>query len=210
MNVTEYQFDRAKPFYPLIMSYLVQIHGIKYLAFRGNIVKIKMEEIFDRGISDIITLASTVVDEAQVDALRASINKLLGPIELRSEFLNKYIEADIDSISKELSDNFHYILSYYFRAASSLLLLAYELTKETEFNDKGPLWEFLRHCRNAVAHNGLFHLLGNEPIRDAGWGIFRIEKSLHGTPLFKNTQGEGMLSPGDPIRLLWDIEHSKA
>jgi hypothetical protein len=31
---------------------------------------------------------------------------------------------------------------------------------------------------------------------------------MHDTPLMKDEAGAGLLSPGDPIRLLWDIEQA--
>lgn len=70
------------------------------------------------------------------------------------------------------------------------------------------MWEFLRHCRNAAAHGGKFHLLNGEPCRPANWGRFSIVASMHGTPLVFNQGSAGLLSPGDPLRLLWDIEQT--
>jgi hypothetical protein len=59
-----------------------------------------------------------------------------------------------------------------------------------------------------VAHGGLFTFKGKEPCHPAEWGHFQIERTLQSTPLFKDEKGVGLLSPGDPIRLLWDIEQA--
>lgn len=92
------------------------------------------------------------------------------------------------------------------RTAGSLLIVAYEST--AAYRDRGPLWEFLRHCRNAGAHNGRFHLDRDEPRRPVRWASFNVTKSLHGTPLFHSQMDPGLIGPGDAIRLLWDIEQA--
>jgi hypothetical protein len=91
-------------------------------------------------------------------------------------------------------------------AICSLLIAAYAVTEP--FHNYDPLWEFLKHCRNAAAHGGKFNLLHGEPRRNAVWGRFQIEPSMQGTPLVWNPGSNGLLSPGDPLKLLWDIEQS--
>jgi hypothetical protein len=92
--------------------------------------------------------------------------------------------------------------------AGSLLVLAHELCREEPFNDRGPLWEFLRHCRNGIAHGGHFRFTAREPARSAQWRAARIDRGLQGRPVFRSKGATGLLEPGDPIRLLWDIEQS--
>ncbi len=104
-----------------------------------------------------------------------------------------------------------YLGDHVLRHAEHLLILAWETTEE--FRDTGPLWEFLRHCRNASAHGGSFNLKYDEPRRPAEWGPFQITQELHGSRLFasRDESGvitQGLLHPGDPIRLLWDIEQA--
>lgn len=166
-------FDRGKPFYPLIMNYVVFLIVIKELAVPGT-----------------------------------ALSNLMEPLELKSEFKNNYIRVEIDEIANEFINNAPYVMKSTMRSASSLLILAYEINKDKSWNDKGPLWEFLRHCRHAAAHNGLFTFNPKEPKRRAEWGHFRIERTLENTRLFKDEKGCGLLSPGDPIRLLWDIEQA--
>lgn len=203
MNTLINHFDRGKPFYPLVISYIIQLLGFKELAVRGLIGK----RIVTR--KDILNADSNYVSDFVSERVNESyIEKLLGPLELRSEFQDNRIIVYPDEMARDLADNFSYILPFYLRAASSLLILAHEMTKDQSYRDNGPLWEFLRHCRNAATHNGLFHFIREEPRRPAVWGSFIIEIGLQGTPLFKDANGDGMLSYGDPIRLLWDIEQA--
>lgn len=78
--------------------------------------------------------------------------------------------------------------------------------KRQTLSEPGGKWEFLRHCRNAIAHNGKWHFTGQEPKRTAKWRGIELEKKMHGYPLFVRTSGMGYLKLGDPIALLWDIE----
>lgn len=198
-------FDRSKPFYPLVMNYLVQLLGYKELAIRGFLGKrtISSDDI------QRITPNFDNVEKSEIDSTLDKLQKLIGPLELKSEFQNDRIVIDPDEIAKELLEGNHeYFLSFYVRASFNIIVLAHEITKNTTYRDVGPLWEFLRHCRNAATHNGLFHFGRGEPSRLAEWGRFRIDSQLLGTPLFKGPNGQGLLSIGDPIRLLWDIEQA--
>jgi len=199
-------FDRGKPFYPLVMNYLIQLLGFKELAARGLI---GAREISVEDLQKATREPFDTADRAAVESALGGLQKLLGPLELKSEFQNDRIIVDVDAIAEELiHGNHEYLLSFYIRAAANILVLAHEVTKDTSYRDTGPLWEFLRHSRNAATHNGLFHFTHGEPRRLAEWGPFRIEASLQGTSLFKDARGQGLLSPGDPIRLLWDIEQT--
>ena len=136
------------------------------------------------------------------------MRSLLGPLALRSEFQGSPIIVDIEEMAGEFVGNIDYLLPFTLKAAGALLVLAHEMTKDQECRqDKGPLSEFLRHCRNAAGHNG-FSFKYNEPRRLAQWGSITLNSDLDKTPLFKDESGVGLLSPGDPIRLLYDIEQS--
>ena len=73
---------------------------------------------------------------------------------------------------------------------------------------RNEMWQFLRHCRNAATHNGRFIFKGNKPKCSSKWGAFEITEDLEGKKLFKikKNEEEGLISIGDPIRLLWDLE----
>jgi hypothetical protein len=184
-------FDRAKPFYPLVVGYILQWLGLKELMIRAF--------LGPRGIDQEAIAKGLPLHELQ---------KLAGPLEMRSEFSGDTINVDVDTFAREIVKEHQYLLPFFLRASGSLLILAHEITKDEPYRDEGPLWEFLRHCRNAAAHKGVFHFLNGEPKRPAIWGTLRIEASMQGTPLFKDEDGQGFISPGDPIRLLWDIEQA--
>lgn len=193
-------FDRGKPFYPLVMNYVTLLVGFKELAIRGLLGKPSLDAALDK----IGGMADASAD--QIDELRKGLSKLSGPLELKSELSGGYITFDIDEVSSEIAQNSSYLAEFLMRSAGSVLVLAHELSKSQPWRDTGPVWEFLRHCRNAAAHGGKFHLLHGEPTKPAYWGQMQLTTQLHGTPLFKESGGGGLLSPGDVIRLLYDIE----
>jgi hypothetical protein len=89
-------------------------------------------------------------------------------------------------------------------SAGSLLIAAYESAKS--MSDRGPVWEFLRHCRNAAAHGGRFNFTQGEPSRSAIWKTLTVHRGLQGTPLFDILGEKGLIALGDSVLLLWDIE----
>ena len=205
MNISPNHFDRGKPFYPLVVNYIVFLAGFKDLAVRGAVGGEHLEEVLLKTFSLGNPQAAT---DEELRKLRENLRKLLGPLQLRSEFTGSHVAVNIDTLARELVSNVTYLSSVVMRSAGSLLILAHELTKYAPWRDRGPLWEFLRHARNAAAHGGSFNLRPNEPSRPARWGSFEIKRQLNRTPLFKDAAGLGLLSPGDPVRLLWDIEQA--
>jgi hypothetical protein len=197
-------FDRAKPFYPLVMNYLVLLIGFKELALRGLTAAQSLDQLAGR----ISALAPATATPEQVEAVRAGLRKLSGPLELRSEYQGGHIAVDVDELAREIIDNHGYLLGSTIRAGGSLLVLAHEISKGMPWHGVDPLWEFLRHCRNAAAHGGAFRLVAGEPKRPAVWGQIEITRKVQNMPLFRDASGGGLLSPGDPIRLLWDLEQA--
>ena len=98
------------------------------------------------------------------------LNKLMGPLELRSEYMGNHITVDIDWIACEFVDNWSYLLHHTMLAAASVVVLAHEGAKGKPWHHQGPLWEFLRHCRNAASHGGSFNFVNGEPRWPAHWG----------------------------------------
>ncbi len=141
----------------------------------------------------------------RIAEIETNIKTLSGPLELKSEFQDNHIPVEREFLAKEFADNFRYLLEFNVKAGGILLVLAYEMTHS--FHDHSPLWEFLRHCRNAVAHNG-FNFRNGEPKYLAEWGKFHLTSSMQGLQLFKAPPTAGLLSLGDPLRLLWDIEQA--
>ena len=195
-------FDRAKPFYPLVTQYAAQLVGFKELAVRGVLGRPDIEQTI-RNVTGLPRKES-------VDAANAAENlaKILGPLELRSSVFPMPLVVSVDDIANELASNLRSFFSYVLLSAGNVLILAHELCKDKAAYDTGPLWEFLRHCRNAAAHGGKFHFLHGEPKRPATWRTLEITRGLQGSALFQGHDGMGFLGPADPIRLLWDIEQA--
>ena len=202
------------------MNYLVLLIGFKELAARGAIKDLEKHSSINVGLilsalkNDTLKRFSasndgTIQLDQKLTELANSLSKILGPLELKSEFQLNNIKVEVDDIANELLNNSPYVIRFIMHSAGSLLILAHEFNKGKPWHDrKAPLWEFLRHCRNAAGHGGLFTFQGKEPCNLAEWGHFRIERALLGTTLFKDEKGFGLLSPGDPICLLWDIEQA--
>jgi hypothetical protein len=88
-------FDRGKPFYPLVMNYLVLLIGFKYLSAKGAIKGIQKHLGIntDLNISELTGDFSKKFHVSEKDAmdLYDAFTKLLGPLELKSEFQDNYI-----------------------------------------------------------------------------------------------------------------------
>lgn len=134
--------------------------------------------------------------------LQDSIQKLLGPLELAVAEEPKRLCIPIDEVAKEFFNNHSYLLEYQVRAALNALVMAHEVTKGKPYRDRGERWEFLRHCRNAAAHNGRFFFKNGEPCYPAKWRDIQVVSSMRGEPLLSQPDGKGYLKLGDPIALL--------
>jgi len=189
------------------MNYNLQLFGFKEMAVRG-IIGGRIHTT--ASILENIRSAGFTATEAcpTMESVCEQISELLGPLKLRCGFQNELIEIDPDEVAIEIGQNAIYLVSFLMRSAGSLLILAHEACKDQPYHNQEPLWEFLRHCRNAAAHGGNFNLINGEPRREAEWRGLRIEVNLHSTSLFKHESSNGFLLPGDPIALLWDIEQA--
>ncbi len=207
-------FDRGKPFYPLVINYLILLVGFKDLAARGAISELgkfsKPPADFDIDaiIKDFFKNITGDISGEKLEDLTLGIDDILSPLALKCESQSNHIKFEVNELARELTYHGPYLINFLMESAGSLLILAYEICKSKPWYDKGPYLEFLRHCRHAAAHGGLFNFYKDEPKNPANWGPFRLERSLQGTRLFKDENGIGLLSPGDPIRLLWDIEQA--
>lgn len=204
-GISPNHFDRSKPFYPIVMNYLAQLLGFKELALIGVVGPRELSELISK-IPALKTIPPDRHNDAKkvVDALTA----IAGPLQLRSELQGNTIDVDVHEMATEIAGNSTYLSSSLMKSAGSLLIVAHEISKDKPWHGTTPLWEFLRHCRNAAAHGGTFNLIYGEPKRPATWGPFQITSSMQGMSLFKGVDLNGLLSPGDPIRLLWDIEQA--
>jgi hypothetical protein len=202
-------FDRSKPFYPIVMNYIIQLIGYKELLVRGLVGPPDEDE----RLQLLLRKFPRAREEAEqnkegLDKLREQIEVLTGPLKLVSVFQNNTITVEIDEMAQDVSENYLYLAWGMLPAIGNIFIVAYETAKEQGWHNTGPLWEFLRHCRHAAAHGGRFTFRGREPVRPAKWEHLEITREMQGLPLFKNAEGVGFLSLGDPIRLLWDIEQA--
>ena len=195
-------FDRAKPFYPLVTQYVAQLVGFKELAVRGRFGPPDIEQT----ITNVTALSGK--ESADAAKLAADLRILLGPLQLRSSITAQPLVVPVDDIANELASNPQFSIAYCLLSAGSVLILAHELCKDKAAYDTGPLWEFLRHCRNAAAHGGRFKFNRGQPAHPAKWRTLEITRGLQGSALFQGHDCIGFLGPADPIRLLWDIEQA--
>ena len=199
-------FDPTKPFYPLVVSYVVQVHGFIELASRGLVSK--LENVSQEEIERYISLEpDEKVREALKAAYRGGKTGLFGKQQLESKVTGQGVNINVELLANELFDNYEAPLGYFNRmTAGALLILAGEITHSYHTHD--PLWEFLRHCRNAAGHKGFFNFLHGEPRRPAKWRRLEIRSSLQGQPLFFDPPIPGFIGSGDTLYLLWDIEQA--
>jgi hypothetical protein len=142
---------------------------------------------------------------------------LLGPLELRAECAPDRIRIPPGFLGREFAENHSAILPSLMQAAGVILVMAWAIVEDqlTDAQRQDPQVQFLRRVRQAIAHNGRFDFGGptnprkprkSTPWKPAVWRQFALSQSMEGTRLFKDQDGDGLLSPGDPIWLLWDIE----
>jgi len=132
---------------------------------------------------------------------------LIGEITLKSNVNKDPIKIDVNEFAKEYRINIVYILPFLLKSAGMLLLSAYEVSPTSKLDRSNTLWNFLYHCRNAIAHNGKLSITNSGKRRlPAKWNEIEITESMHGQNLFKNDEEEGLLSTADPIYLLHKIE----
>ena len=193
----KYDFDRSKPFYPVVMSYLAQLHGLKEMCAIGVIAAANGKRNF--------TIPSQCNDAER--EIATGIRSLLSPLNLAVTGDKETLDVSIEFVAKEITLNHDYLLPFQVRAASACLAMAHEITKYNACRSNEKKWEFLRHCRNAISHNTKWHFLNREPINEAEWRGIKLEANMHGEPLFVLADGSGYLKLGDPIALLWDIEN---
>lgn len=196
-------FSKDKPFYPLIISYLTQVHGFIELASRG--FKAVLNKLKEEEIENYLQNETNKISSAFKNVYENGITGLIGNQELGSKVEAKGIKINVNNLADELFENYKSPLDNFNRmTAGGLLILSWEITDG--FHTKDPLWEFLRHCRNAAGHKGYFNFLNSEPKRIAQWRNLEIKRELQGTPLFFDGVNNGIIAIGDVLYLLWDIE----
>ncbi len=134
----------------------------------------------------------------------SSVTALLGDASPAS-LVDQAVTVDVAKLALSVfSDSEPAIRNFNLQSAGALAILAWEHTESIHTHE--PIWEFLRHLRNAAAHGGRFHFVNKEPRRPAVWRTKAIDRSLQGTAIFAAPLNAGFLGPGDVLYLLADID----
>jgi hypothetical protein len=204
----EFNFDKSKDFYPYAINYIISLYGLVELFSRygyGKIINAK-----NKGIDlDTVIRQQDATTPVLIDYVKEIYNRNLiptilpGKFSLRSEKNNNSTPISIDNITLEFVDNHPYLLPFQIKAAGSLLVMAHHISKHKD--DRGELWNFFYHCRNAGAHGGQFNI--TNPRFPAKWGNLEITMNMNGSNLFNDGSTPGLLGFADPLLLLLDIEN---
>jgi hypothetical protein len=204
MMTPNYNFDRGKIFYPLVMNCYYSMHGFMELASRGLI-----HCLASLGDSDSQDSVDKAVEQIKMSKeLQEKFKKTKEPTPLIGNLEFKIhngtgITTNITELATEILSNGAYLADSLTNSLCILLISAYAKTTDWD-NPSDPIWNFFYHCRNASAHNNRFRI--DKPRFPAKWRQLEITKAMNRTRLFKGKKGAGLLYPGDAIALLWDIE----
>jgi hypothetical protein len=165
-----------------------------------------MSSVLELRVSSLSTVFADQCPDWIERACRIGDPRRHETLRLYSKALGGYLGASFEEASRSIASDapLERLMRTMAVAAGDLLILAHAATET--YRDQGPLWEFLRHCRNAAAHGGRFNFNQAEPRRLAEWRGFRIERSMQGNPLIDTPGLRGFLDKGDPIVLLHDLE----
>jgi hypothetical protein len=226
-------FDKAKPFFPLVMNFAAQMIGFKETMAMADllIARNMLKKIFDAShlegerfqltVSPQITLDGYDLGYPSKEKLRELIPptpnqplerllahtapfEIVGPRPLKCRMQEEGIEFSAEEIARVYLAGPEEQVKATAVSAGSLLIAAWAIAEP--MSDNGPVWEFFRHCRNAAAHGARFHFRHGEPRRAAAWKTLSVHFGLQGTLLFDTWGEPGFLALGDSILLLWDIE----
>ena len=196
-------FDPTRTFYPLVFGFLAQLHGFLELASR-SLRNHVADWTPDRIAALVGSLDAESLKPSVARTLLGDTTPLLAPLSLAAN-AGAAVSVDTEALARDIFENPGRSLQPFILAsAGSLLILAWESTAPA--HTKHAHWEFLRHCRNAAAHGGVFTFRGPKPLLPATWRGLSIERQMHGSLLFVDPPTPGFLGPGDVLHLLADIE----
>lgn len=205
------QFDPAKPFYSLVLTYLSQLHGLMELISVGLIQR--FEKISERRAFVSLTAEERIAKYVAALELKNQpiVERVLrgGKTALMFEpvlpsVTARPIKLDIPMLAETAFLEHEAAIRDFNRiSAGSLLILANERVTKHRGD---PIVQFLRHCRNAAAHGGVFTFDSGEPKKPAVWRTLTIERPMQGNCLFPVPPNKGFIGIGDVLYLLADIE----
>jgi ribose 5-phosphate isomerase B len=146
-NIQPNYFDRSGDFYPLVMSYIVSLHGFMELTSRA-VIDISKEIVLKD--PDILSQSEKENELYLSKFINAEKTPLLKDLSLGSNIDTFRVEIDIDEIATELFNNNRYLLENGLGTYASRMLLisAYELKKKVKdfldsknivYEDLGPM-----------------------------------------------------------------------
>jgi hypothetical protein len=226
-------FDKTKPFFPLVMNFAVQMIGFKETMTMADILIIRTltKKIVDASHLEAVPFQLTVSPHVTLDGYDLAypfrnefremlvqnpnlpLDRLLthtapfeivGPRPLKCLTQEDGLEFSAEEIASVYLAGPENQVKASGVSSGSLLIAAYQSAKS--MSDRGPIWEFFRHCRNAAAHGGRFNFTPAEPSRPATWRTLSVHRRLQGTPLFDILGEKGLIALGDSVLLLWEIE----
>lgn len=210
---SDHQFDPGCVFFPLILHFFGTVHGMIDLASRGVRRAIKNSAEHSRMSAEEV---ATRIDTSRADEsglisnlLAAGVTASIGEISLASRVSESRLTPDIELLAQEVYEHGSNVLGDpTLRSAGHLLVLGYAVAEDRlEDQDRaGPEWQFLRHCRNAAAHDNRVSFREGGPTKRAAWRSLNLTPESAGVPLFGPTGTEHLLGPADPVLLLWDLE----
>jgi hypothetical protein len=190
----------------LVINYISTIWGVKELAAIGLLESAEVERLRNTPIAELQQELARQDEKTRktLAALLRHPGEILPSLELQSN-VRKALDFPFSDLAKEFLDNHLYLFDFVMPyAAAGLLTMAWETTRS--YSDHSPIWEFLRHCRNASGHNGRLHFVHDEPKRPAEWRGIELLAAMDGTPLMHGRDGSGLPGAADPVFLLMDIE----
>jgi len=200
-------FDRRKPFFPFVLSYLFQVQGCLEVSLRYTLGKRPVDRralAAKIGVSERTLVGSSESELGRnVDAVIRGLEQLSGPIRLASQRAKKELVADLDAEAGRWKDlvSVHSVAS-----VSSLIVMTHAICQENRLPTKDATWEFFRHCRNAAAHGNRFGLSHGEPRHRAEWDGIVIDRAMHGKAMLGSPSDNALLFPGDALLMLHDVE----
>lgn len=190
-------FNPDKPFYSFVLNYLNNIAGlVNTLHNNDNFKTIQELQMYNQDES--INVEKSIFPYSNISLKSKKLSDI--------NFNVKFFTTKWDDNLEQIMPNFQSF------NAGILLITTYEITKDYQKNrsvENDPIWQFFRHCRNAVAHNKKFLFTNkNQGFKNkAIWRNFEITADLEGKLLFQDSpQSEGFLEPADVLYLLSDIE----
>lgn len=199
-------FNPEKPFFPLVLNYLCALHGHLELTSRNFTAEIGK---FAKSPADLESFAqkidSKIMRERLPEIAKGHTTVLWEDLGLFSKIESRHLTLETQNLAKSITLDHQKALPHFSgQSGGALLILAWNTTEV--FHTHEPIWEFLRHCRNAAAHRGSFTFSQAEPRRPAVWRNISITKSLEGRSLLPGTIQDALLGPGDILLLLHDLE----